>query len=510
MVTACALALAACLGFASIGGVAMRPFAPPSAHAADGSGQPFSAADVLEMAERLAQEPYVDRQDEIPQAVRDLTYDQYRDVRVRPEAGIKLNPAGTFALDTMPAGFVYNQPVAVFLVEDGRVREVKSTPETYAIGAEAAEALAGVDVPFSGIRLRHPINTPGVLDEIAVFQGATYFRAVGRGNWYGVSARGLAIDTGEPSGEEFPVFRAFWVETVPDEGVAVVVHALLDSPSTTGAYRFTVRPGEVTTTDVELTLFPRTEIANVGFAPFSSMFLFDAINRSDFFDYREAVHDSDGLSIQTGAGEWIWRPLDNPQTLQVSAFQDSSPRGFGLIQRKRDFADFEDGEARYHLRPSVWVEPIGDWGQGSVTLFEIPSRKETNDNAVAYWRPQRIPVPGEPFQITYRVHWGTDPAERPPGPTVVATRVGQTFDGERIQFVVDYALEGADPDSVEFEIEGSGGTVGDLASYPIPTPGTLRVAFAFEPGDSDLAEFRLRAHTGSGVPGESWFFRWTP
>ncbi len=268
--------------------------------------------------------------------------------------------------------------------------------------ASAAHSSEKAVTDFSGFRLRAPLNRAEHFDEFVVFQGASYFRAVAKGQEYGLSARGLALKTGDARGEEFPFFRTFWIERPRPEANTVVVHALLDSDSTTGAYRFTIRPGDPTVMDVEMTLYPRVELTHVGLAPLTSMFFFGPNDRVGIDDFRPAVHDSDGLAIWNGRGEWLWRPLINPETLQVSAFVDDNPRGFGLLQRHRAFADYQDLEAHYERRPSLWVETIGEWGSGAVQLVEIPSKSEYHDNVVAFWRP-RPTVTGtsrEPFHLS--------------------------------------------------------------------------------------------------------------
>ena len=229
------------------------------------------------------------------------------------------------------------------------------------------------------------------MDEFLVFQGASYFRAVARGQQYGLSARGLAVRTARAEGEEFPAWTDFWIERPAEKAERIVIHAILQSRSVVGAYTFAARPGNDTVIDVDATLFARTELTAFGIAPLTSMFLFDSSNRARFDDYRSAVHDSDGLQIVNGRGERIWRPLANPASLQISAFIDDSPKGFGLLQRKRSFEDFEDAEALYNKRPSLWVEPKGQWGPGHVELVEIPSEREIHDNVVAYWQP-KVPI----------------------------------------------------------------------------------------------------------------------
>ncbi len=237
-----------------------------------------------------------------------------------------------------------------------------------------------------------------------MFQGASYFRAVAQHLLYGLSARGLAINTAEPSGEEFPAFTHFWIERPAPRASSIVIYALLESASTTGAYRFTVQPGVETVMDVELTLFPRADMHVVGIAPLTSMFLFDETNRGRLDDYRPEVHDSDGLQITSKTGEHIFRQLANPIKLQVSTFTTQPPQGFGLVQRSREQSDFQDFENLYERRPSAWVEPKGDWGAGAVELVEIPSGRESNDNIVAFWRPAQASESGTSGAIRLSPH----------------------------------------------------------------------------------------------------------
>jgi glucans biosynthesis protein len=472
---------------------------------------PFSRGRLLNIAQALAAEPYVDHRDEVPEALRNMSYDDYRSMRPGEGSPHPLSDGGRFYYDALLAGFIFNQPVDLWFVRGETAYRITFDRNAYRFDPPSDTLVPPEGpIPFSGFRLRAPYNRPDAIDEFAAFQGASYFRAVGSGETYGLSARGLAINTGAPEGEEFPVFRAFYIEEPSPDANAVVVHALLDSPSTTGAYRFTIRPGDVTLTDVELTLFPRTDINIIGFAPFSSMFLFDSINRADFNDYREAVHDTDGLSIHTGAGDWLWRPIDNPSELQISAFVDTTPRGFGLVQRKRAFEDYEDAEARYETRPTAWVEPIGDWGTGAVVLFEIPTDRETNDNIVAYWKPDQPVRAGEPFSLTYRIHWDSVAADTHEGPIVAASRRGRNFFDSRDLLVVDFLMRDDNLDDVSVSVEASGGKVLNLTHYRIPKARTIRASFELDDDGQSVIELRMQLMTPHGPPSERWLFRWTP
>ena len=286
-----------------------------------------------------------------------------------------------FQLQFFHRGFYYANRVDIFEVKDGLATPIIYSPEMFSFGDQPAPDVKNLG--FAGFRIHGPINRPDYFDEIGVFLGASYFRAVAKGQDYGLSARGLSINTADPKGEEFPNFRTFWVERPAKGATSIVVHALLDSESAAAAYRFTIRPGETTIYDIEVTLFPRVQIEQIGLASLTSMYFFGANDRGGVDDFRPEVHDSDGLAIQNGRGEQIWRPLDNPADLQVSAFVDNNPRGFGLMQRERDFRTYEDLEARYEKRPSAFVEPIGDWGEGVVHLVEIPTRPRSTTTS---WR----------------------------------------------------------------------------------------------------------------------------
>ncbi len=480
--------------------------------AADYLGEPipFNRGAFLEAARALSERPFDDRRDEMPQALQEMGYDAYRAMRPGEGWPIPLSPAHRFYMDALLGGFVFKQPVDIFLVEGGTARRLVFDRSMYVFDPPADTVVPEGALPFSGFRLRAELNNSGVLDEFAVFQGASYFRAIGKAETYGLSARGLAINTGQPNGEEFPYFRTFYIERPAADAQAVVVHALLDSPSTTGAYRITLRPGEATITDVELTLFPRQDIGTIGFAPFSSMFLFDETNRSKFDDYRDAVHDSEGLSIFTGRGEWLWRPLANPERLQVSAFVDTTPNGFGLVQRKRNYRDYEDAEARYETRPTAWVEPIGDWGPGAVVLFEIPSHQETNDNIVAYWQPEEKILAGQPFSLTYRIHWDDSPPDVAEGPRVIQTRHGRNFLGSQELFVIDYQVDAdLDVSSAKASVEASAGKVRNITHYRTPTPGILRISFELDPDGNKSIELRASISVEGAAPSETWLYRWT-
>jgi glucans biosynthesis protein len=309
---------------------------------------PFEAAAVRALARDLAQKPYKAPDNKLPDVLKDLTYDRYRMIRFKPDQAIWRAEGLPFQLQFFHRGFYYANRVDMFEVKDGLASRIVYSPNMFSFGDQPAPDIVG-DLGFAGFRIHGPINKPDYFDEIGVFLGASYFRAVAKGQTYGLSARGLSLKTADPKGEEFPTFKAFWIERPAKGANSIVVHALLDSESATAAYRFTIRPGETTVYDIETTLFPRVQIDQPGLATLTSMYFFGPNDRGGVDDFRPAVHDSDGLGIQNGRGEQLWRPLSNPADLQVSAFVDNSPRGFGLMQRERNFHRYEDLEADRRL-----------------------------------------------------------------------------------------------------------------------------------------------------------------
>lgn len=337
-----------------------------------------------------------------------LDYDDWRKINFRADRAVWQIPESRFRLQAYHPGWLFKDPVTLYEVTEGQARPLGFSTDDFDYFQDLAErvpqhfSLPGV----AGFRLHYPLNRADVMDELISFVGASYFRALGRGNSYGLSARGLAINTGLPGGEEFPRFTSFFLERPAEGRRLVIVNAALESPSCTGAYRFEIRPGPETLVEVTARLFFRADVAQLGVAPLTSMFLYAANNRDAFDDYRPRVHDSDGLRITRQNGDILWRALNNPPRLSVSVFAEQGARSFGLYQRQREFDAYQDAEAHYESRPSLSVEPIGDWGPGSVRLVEIPSALEVNDNIVAFWAPDSGARAGEMREFRYRLHWG--------------------------------------------------------------------------------------------------------
>ncbi|WP_406675976.1 glucan biosynthesis protein [Roseobacter weihaiensis] len=490
---------------------ALADAATPEPGLQQGTATPFTAELVRTRAQALAQTDYTPRP-YVPESWRNLSYDQYRKIWFDGRNALWQGTEGPQRVDLLPPGLYFPQPVEINVVQDGQAR-----PLLFDLGVfDSTDKFPEVEVDdtlgYSGLRLRAELQQPGIFQEYAVFQGASYFRGIGAGETYGLSARGLALNTAEPEGEEFPDFIAFWLETPKPGARSVVLHALLDSPSCTGAYRFKITHGETLTMAVEAEIFARQELLHVGIAPLTSMFLFDETMRERFSDFRPAVHDSDGLMIHNGAGEVIWRPLSNPKHLQISAFADDSPRGFGLMQRARAFSDFADLEALYHNRPALWVTPGEDWGPGSVTLVEIPADLEVYDNIVSYWRPA-APIPaGASHRMSYRLDWADDPAPRASMPLrVLNTAIGDRPEGGKV-VIVDFEARADVPEDLtqlDIVLRSSSGEMSQGLVQRNPETGGPRLAFTFYPQEAELIEFRAQLRLEGAALTEVWLYRWT-
>lgn len=485
--------------------------------AAAGAAAPVPAAFGFEQVAALASEraagTYRQPVSDLVGSFADLNYDRYRAIRFRrdrdPLAGNAL-----FGMDLLPPGSIFYEPVNISMVRDGVPRRIDFDPAMLDFDPsqfpDGADLQTRGDMGWSGFRLRTVLNRPGVMDEFLVFQGATYFRAVARGTIYGLSARGLAIKTGSPDGEEFPLFTDFWVHEPGEGSDRVRIHALLDSRSVAGAYEFEVNPGAVTMMRVRVALFPRVDLAETGIAPLTSMFWFGPASRREVDDYRPAVHDSDGVQMQTGAGQGLWRTLAAHKALQISSFVDRNPRGFGLIQRSRAFEHFHDAEALYHLRPSAWIQPEGDWGEGEVRLVEIPVENEFNDNIVTGWIPREPLARDKRHEFRYRLSFLPLPPNEQPLARVAGVRSGRSVNTADLRsFVVDFDLTPFGDTLPESRVTTSAGEIVHAYLKPLPDQGVLRLAFEFRPGQAMLAELQAVLTNADGLAlSETWLARW--
>ncbi len=378
--------------------------------------------------------------------MRELSYSQYQDIRFDPEKSLWRESGSRFQVMLVPPGLFYDHAVAINIVDSQGSHPLPFKRDSFICNDPNLAKRLPLDLGYAGFKLTYPMVKEDQHNQFLVFAGASYFRSVGQNNAFGISARGVALDTGLSWGEEFPSFVEFWLVRPSPEAKEMLLYGLLDGKSMTGAYAFTITPGPVTTVAVKAMIFARTQLNLLGMAPLTSMFYYGENTGRPVGEWRRQVHDSDGLLIRNGtSGEWLWRPLLNPKSLQVDSFATENVRGFGLMQRDSDFSDYLDAEAQYHIRPSAWVEPLGDWGKGQVVLVQLPSPNETNDNIVAFWTPAGQVSPEKPLSLEYTLKFGDSLIAGEPMGRAINTLVG---DGNRTgggsaegayRLVVDFA-----------------------------------------------------------------------
>lgn len=492
---------------------------PPTSAPAEPALAPesFDFSQVMRRAADLAKEPFVRDRPDLPGPLADLNYDRFRDIRFRRERALWGNSNLPFMIEFFSRGFLFKDRVKVNVIEAGQSGPYNYHPDLFDFGANAIQGDLPEDTGFAGLRILNPILREDRFDEVAVFLGASYFRAVGQGQNYGITSRGLAVDTGLSRQEEFPVFREFWIERPTPDASSIDVYALMDSDSVTGAYRFRIRPGLQTVIDVKARLFFRAPVEKLGIAPLTSMYMHGKSTDRFMDDYRPEVHDSDGLMIESASGERIWRPLNNPKSLRISTFALINPRGFGLFQRERSYWNYQDLEAHYQRRPSLWVQPLGEWGEGVVELVEIPSQAERYDNIVAFWTPKQTPTKGDELEFDYRLRFSLEPEALLRGARAVSTRIGgagtDELDSNHRKFVIEFvgkSLLSVGPDAtVEAIVSTTSGALSPAVVQMNPETGGRRVFFELTPDSEGPIDLRCFLRHGGDVLSETWTFQWT-
>lgn len=491
-----------------------------------GPPEPFSFELLIERARAQAAQPYVPPPLPAPDVVKRIDYDAHGKLRFRPEYALFGDGPGAYPVTFQFLGGFFPKSVRMHAVEAGQAREIVYSPDYFTVTPDSparelppdANGFAGFWIQESRLQSDWTKREPW-----ATFLGASYFRAVGELGQVGMSARGLALNVASSTPEEFPDFVAHWISPAASESDPVVVHSLLDGPSICGAYRFMIYRDHKVVMDIENHLFLRRDIERLGIAPLTSMFWYAEYGREKIADWRPEVHDSDGLAIWNGAGERIWRPLNNPTRIFHTSYLDQTPKGFGLIQRDRVFDHYLDGVG-YDRRPSTWVEPLGDWGKGMVQLVEIPTDDEIHDNIAAYWLTDQPTRAGDSFNYHYRLHWV---AEQPffPGEQlarVVATRMGRGGQPGKPRPRGVYKI------SVEF----LGGPLGNLPFGVLPqpsiwvgrgevslvqmeavpdnVPGHWRLFFDLKVDGIEPVDMRVYLKRGDTLLSETWLYLFEP
>jgi periplasmic glucans biosynthesis protein len=503
-----------------------RAFAAVTAPSGVRLGPPkdFNFAALAARAKKNASQPYKAPQTRAAQIIKDIDFDAAQKIKFRADHALRAgasDPVSFFHLSRYSG-----DPVVLHAVEEGKAREILYGPDYFDYGASGLDLRALKELGFAGFRV---MDGPDKPTDWLAFQGASYFRSSGQDAQYGASARGIAINTAAATAEEFPRFSEFWLDA---HGPVISIYALLDGPSITGAYKFDAMKNEAAkenakengsvVMNVHCDLFFRADISRLGVAPLTSMYWYGENERRKAADWRPEIHDNDGLALWTGKGERIWRPLINPPQVMTNSFADTNPKGFGLIQRDRDFADYQDDGAFYNKRPGIWVEPKGNWGAGAVQLVEIPTDDETHDNIVAYWRPDGEITAGDTRSFDYRLYWqDSEPAYPKTIAKVVATRLGRggipgqnPWPRDKHKFVVDFTGGPLAQMPQRFDItpvaSTSRGTIDNGHVIKVVGTDRWRALFDLQLDGTAPADLRLFLKLGDKTLSETWLYQYFP
>jgi len=488
---------------------------------------------IAKKAEERARKPFHSPKADLPDALKQdqLDYDKYREIQFRHDRALWASEKLPFNVEFFHPGYLYQEPVHLFEFTLTHLQPVRFMADYFDYGKSDFARQIPPDTGYAGFKVLCALNARDKMDELGSFLGASYFRLLGKGQNYGLSARGLAVDSGEEDRpEEFPIFTDWWLGKPHHEDADLRFYAILDSPSCTGAYTFLIRPGETTTADIRAVLYFRTEenvqavlpgrkpLKTIGLAPLTSMFWFGENSERKFDDYRPEVHDSDGLLMKMDNGEMLWRPLNNASVMRHQRFATKNIRGFGLLQRDREFSSYQDIFRPYQTVPSVWVEPDNDWGEGEVHLVELSTTYEGLDNIVVFWSPKDLPKPMEPYKFAYTLYWTRETDRSLSDNKVLSTRVGaDARDRKKREFAIDFGgpklapLKESDPPTVVASCSDNG-AITEAQVFRNSFNATWRVVLKMEPKPDNKAPIDLRCtlKMGEEVLAETWTFHWSP
>ncbi len=479
------------------------------ATALPGAARAFGFTDVVAKAKALAAKPYKPPP-ATPDFLTKLSYDEFRKIRFDPKNSLWHQSHSNFQVMLVAPGLYFKHIVNIHVVDAAGVHQVPFQKDWFSWPKKLAARIPK-NLGYAGFKLTYPLDGPNLRNQFLVFAGVSYFRGVARNENFGLSARGIAVDTGLPSGEEFPIFTNYWLVRPSPDAHVLRFFALLDGPSLAGAYRFLVTPGAPTQVKVKASLFLRKDITLLGFAPLTSMFYYGENTPRPAGRWRGAIHDSDGLLIHSNTGEWLWRPLINPINLSTDYFEADSPQGFGLLQRDRHFRDYQDAEARYDTRPSAWITPHNDWGNGHVVLVEIPTDTEINDNIVAFWSPSKAPKAGDHYELDYTLEFGGAGITGEPLARAANSFVGNGGKANVYRFVVDFKggpLAKLKPDApVHAVVSGLNGAKILQHNVEWVQPlGTWRLSFLAQAPAGKPLDLRAFLKSGKQTLSETWTY----
>jgi periplasmic glucans biosynthesis protein len=491
---------------------AMSTVSPAVAQGLAADAAPFDGDSVLERARTLAKKPYKSRPVTLPPAIANLSPERQATIQAKPNALVWTEENLTFVVEPIHRTRQTPGQMTVFLVENGASRHLKFSRDLFVYPGGPPDLPENTGL--AGFRILER-NENNALTAVGQFYAPDIYQAIGRNQMFGLAARPLSIRTRDGAAEEPAEIVAVWIEKPLPGQRELVVHAVFNAVPVTGALRFTFRPGTATVVDTECTLFARVDVTDFGVGTMAATHLSGTLDTRFADDVRPAVHDTNGLQIRTGSNEWIFRPVSNGQRLQISGFVDKNPSGFGFVQRDRRFESYLDGAMQWQRRPSLWIEPLGKWGDGQVTLLEIPSTSENNKNIICYWQPGEGLKAGSQKRYVFRQFWGWTPPDKPELAMVTLTRQGRPPSRKKNQrrFLVHFTGDGLFPKGARpvFTARASAGKgkIINVQILPVRTDGLVQVTVDLESGNAPYVELRMHLEVEHKRVSEAWLSRWS-
>lgn len=528
--------LKASLALSSLGLPVIPALAKTHTPISDKDGKPFSFDWLKKHARKLAEQDYESPREKLPKTLADLEPLDYQKISYKRDHALwSAKDDADLRIMFFHVGMHFDTPVRMYALEadSDKARPIPFSPELFDYGDSSVDTkqLEGHNLGFAGWRLALKPWYAEDVNEFLSFLGASYFRAVDKNDQFGLSARGLAVNTyTDHDEEEFPDFTHFWFEQPDDGDEKITVYALLNSESVTGAYRFDIDAGdeEGVVMKVSSHLYTRKPIKRIGIAPMTSMYLKGTAQQTVRDTINPMIHDSDRLSMWNGDGEWISRPLFNPPEIQFNVFEDENPKGFGLIQQDHEFNHYRDPVTWYNRRPSLWVEPGNDWGKGEIALMEMPTVGETTDNIVAFWTPANKVEAHEHLHYDYTLYWWPQAPVAPSLAVVDKTWSGmgaiqegwipgdESPDDYARRFAIDFVgqplTDMLDEDDIKVSVSASNGEISYTKVHAMKPIKGFRAVFDWKPGKDDQTPVTLRAylHKDDKPLTETWLYQWVP
>src|SRR6185437_11976227 len=104
------------------------------------------------MARGLAAKPFEAPEQKLPDALKALTYDQYRSIRFRPDHALWHGQKRGFEAQFFHLGFYYKNRVDIYQIVDGKVEPIRYSRQDFTFGEGVGE-WPDEDIGFAGFRL---------------------------------------------------------------------------------------------------------------------------------------------------------------------------------------------------------------------------------------------------------------------------------------------------------------------------------------------------------------------